>query len=108
VFALNPYKAGTLEASRWTYERYSCTTQHVTDAWIEMKQTITELPKNKVAIAKMKDEGFLHTRFLPSLVEEKDEFFSKLITIGIQRPIMLFWGYNDPTAPSISAWSCTT
>ncbi len=20
-------------------------------------------------------------------------------TIGMQRPIMLFWGYNDPTAP---------
>jgi hypothetical protein len=50
----------------------------------------------------MRDEGFLHTRFLPSLVEEKDEFFSKLDTIGMQRPIMLFWGYNDPTAAARS------
>jgi 2-hydroxy-6-oxonona-2,4-dienedioate hydrolase len=99
VFALNPHKPGTLEASRWTYEKYSCTTQHVTDAWIAMKQKITELPKNKIAIAKMKDEGFLHTRFLPELLEDKDEFFSKLETVGLQRPVMLFWGYNDPTAP---------
>ena len=83
VFALNPHKPGTLEASRWTYEKYSCTTQHVTNAWIEMKQKITELPKNKIAIAKMKDEGFLHTRFLPELVEDKDEFFSKLETVGM-------------------------
>ncbi len=43
----------------------------MTNAWIEMKQKITELPKNKVAIAKMKDEGFLHTRFLPSLARGK-------------------------------------
>jgi 2-hydroxy-6-oxonona-2,4-dienedioate hydrolase len=99
VFALNPYKAGTLEASRWTYEKYSCTTQHVTNAWIDMKQKITELPKNKIAIAKMKDEGFLHTRFLPELLEDKDEFFSKLENEGMLRPILLFWGYNDPTAP---------
>jgi pimeloyl-ACP methyl ester carboxylesterase len=47
----------------------------------------------------MKDEGFLHTRFLPELLEDKDEFFSKLEKVGMQRPIMLFWGYNDPTAP---------
>ena len=99
VFALNPYKAGTLEASRWTYEKYSCTTQHVTNAWIDMKQKITELPKNKIAIAKMKDEGFLHTRFLPELLEDKEEFFSRLEKDGMLRPIMLFWGYNDPTAP---------
>jgi 2-hydroxy-6-oxonona-2,4-dienedioate hydrolase len=99
VFALNPYKPGTLESSRWVYEKYSCTTQHVTDAWIELKQKITDLPKNKTAIAKMKDEGLLATRFLPELLEDKDEFFSKLKQIGMQRPIMLFWGFNDPTAP---------
>jgi 2-hydroxy-6-oxonona-2,4-dienedioate hydrolase len=99
VFALNPHKPGTLESSRYVYEHYSCTTQHVTNAWIEMKQKITELPKNKIAIAKMKDEGLLHTRFLPELLEDKDEFFAKLERVGMQRPIMLFWGYNDPTAP---------
>lgn len=99
VFALNPHKAGTLEASRWTYEKYSCTTQHVTNAWIEMKQKITELPKNKEAIRKMKDEGLVHVRFLPELIEDKDDFFSRIEKEGMQRPIMLFWGYNDPTAP---------
>ena len=99
VFALNPYKAGTLESSRWVYEKYSCTTEHVTDDWIALKQKITEHPKNKIAIAKMKDEGLLASRFLPELLEDKQEFFTKLEKVGMQRPIMLFWGYNDPTAP---------
>ena len=87
------------KSSRWVYEKYSCTTQHVTDAWIALKQKITEHPKNKIAIAKMKDEGLLATRFLPELLEDKDEFFAKLENVGMQRPIMLFWGFNDPTAP---------
>ena len=99
VFALNPHKPGTLESSRFVYEKYSHTTEHVTDAWIAMKQKITELPKNREAIAKMKDEGLLATRFLPELLEDKDEFFSKLERVGMQRPILLFWGFNDPTAP---------
>ena len=67
--------------------------------WIALKQKITEHPKNKIAIAKMKDEGLLASRFLPELLEDKQEFFTKLEKVGMQRPIMLFWGYNDPTAP---------
>jgi 2-hydroxy-6-oxo-6-(2'-carboxyphenyl)-hexa-2,4-dienoate hydrolase len=99
VFATNPYKPGTLESSRWGYEKYSYKTDHVTDAWIAMKQKITDTPKNKAAIAKMKDEGLLHTRFLPDLMQDKDEFFMRLETEGMKRPILLVWGYNDPTAP---------
>jgi pimeloyl-ACP methyl ester carboxylesterase len=99
VFALNPHKPGTLESSRWTYENYSYKTDHVTDAWIGMKQKITDLPKNKRAIAKMKDEGLLHSLFLPNLVAETEEFFAGLEKDGLERPVLLFWGYNDPTAP---------
>lgn len=99
VFATNPHKPGTIEASRWGYEKYSCTTQHVTDAWIAMKQKITELPKTKAMVAKMKDEGLYATRFLPELQEDKEEFFARLEKDGMLRPTMLFWGYNDPTAP---------
>lgn len=99
VFALNPHKAGTLESSRYVYEHYSWGKEHVTDAWLEMKQKITVLPKNKQAIAKMKDDGLLHTVFLPQLLENREELFMRLERDGLQRPTMLFWGYNDPTAP---------
>ncbi len=99
VFATNPYKAGTIEASRWGYEKYSCTTQHVTDAWIAMKQKITETPKNKEAVRMMKEVGLYATRFLPDLQEDKEEMFARLEKDGVLRPVLLFWGYNDPTAP---------
>ena len=99
VFATNPYKPGTIESSRWGYEKYSCTTQHVTDAWIAMKQKITDSPKNKEAVRMMKDVGLYATRFLPDLTEDKEEMFIQLEKDGLLRPILLFWGYNDPTAP---------
>jgi 2-hydroxy-6-oxonona-2,4-dienedioate hydrolase len=104
VFALNPYKPGTIASSRWTYEKYSYKTDHVTDAWIAMKQKITESPKNRQAIAKMKDEGLLHTLFLPNLVADTEDFFDGLERHGLQRPVLLFWGYNDPTAPLDLGW----
>ena len=99
VFALNPHKAGTLEASRWTYEKYSHKTDHVTDEWLAMKQKIAEHPKNRAAIARMKDEGLLHTLLLPELVADKEEFFARIERDGFRRPVLIFWGYNDPTAP---------
>lgn len=99
VFALNPHKAGTLESSRYVYEHYSWGKEHVTDAWLRMKQKITESPRNKQAIGKMKDEGLLHAQFLPALLEDREEMFMRLQRDGLQRPVLLFWGYNDPTAP---------
>lgn len=99
VFATNPYKPGTIEASRWAYEKYSCTTQHVTDAWIEMKQKFAATPKNKEAARMMKDVGLYATRFLPELAEDKEAMFAQIEKDGVLRPLMLFWGFNDPTAP---------
>lgn len=99
VFALNPHKPGTIEASRYVYEHYSWGKEHVSDAWIAMKQKITVAPKNRQAIAKMKDEGLLHAQFLPALLEDREQMFLRLERDGLQRPVLLFWGYNDPTAP---------
>lgn len=99
VFCTNPHKPGTLAASRWVYEQYSFKPDHITDAWLAMKQKITESAKNKAAIAKMQDEGQLAARFLPELLEDKDEFFMRIKADGFRRPILLLWAYNDPTAP---------
>jgi 2-hydroxy-6-oxo-6-(2'-carboxyphenyl)-hexa-2,4-dienoate hydrolase len=99
VFALNPHKPGTLESSRYVYEHYSWGKEHVTEQWLDMKQKITVLPKNKQAIAKMKDEGLLHSQFLPELLVDREEMFMLLERDGLRRPVLLFWGYNDPAAP---------
>ena len=99
VFCTNPYVPGTLWSSRWVYEQYSFRSDHITDAWLAMKQKITESPKNKTAISKMHAEGQMASRFLPELLDDKDEFFMRIKADGFRRPIMLVWAWNDPTAP---------
>ena len=99
VFCTNPYVPGTIWSSRWVYEQYSFRSDHVTDAWLAMKQKITESPKNKAAIDKMHAEGQMASRFLPGLLDDKDEFFMRIKADGLRRPIMLLWAWNDPTAP---------
>ena len=39
------------------------------------------------------------SRFLPGLLEDKDEFFMRIEADGFRRPILLVWAWNDPTAP---------
>ncbi len=99
VFCTNPYVPGTSWSSRWVYEQYSFRSDHVTDAWLAMKQKITESPKNKAAIDKMHAEGLMASRFLPGLLADKDEFFMRIKAEGFRRPILLVWAWNDPTAP---------
>ena len=99
VFCTNPYVAGTIRSSRWVYEQYSFRSDHVTDAWLAMKQKITESPKTQAAIAKMSAEGQMASRFLPELLDDKDEFYMRIKADGFRRPIKLVWAWNDPTAP---------
>ena len=99
VFACNPHAANTLESSRYVYEHYSFSKENVTDAWLAMKQVINDLPKNHVATHKMLEEGQLASRFLPRMVDDRDDMYRKIEGDGFRRPVLLIWGYNDPTAP---------
>ena len=99
LFCNNPFPPGTLESSRWVYETYSYKPDHISDALLAMKQKITVSDRNKKAIAKMHGEGLMARHFLPGLVNDKDDFFRRIADDGFRRPILLFWGYNDPTAP---------
>jgi pimeloyl-ACP methyl ester carboxylesterase len=47
----------------------------------------------------MHGRGQLASRFLPQLLEDKDEFFMRIAQDGFRRPILLMWAWNDPTAP---------
>jgi 2-hydroxy-6-oxonona-2,4-dienedioate hydrolase len=99
VFCTNPHPPGTLESSRWVYEQYSYKSDHITDDWLAMKQRITVSERNKAAIDMMHGRGQLASRFLPQLLEDKDEFFMRIAQDGFRRPILLMWAWNDPTAP---------
>ncbi len=99
VFACNPHPRHSLESSRYVYENYSYSKSAATDDWLAMKQKIADLPKNHKATSKMLDEGQLASRFLPNLVDDRDEMFRMIESDGFRRPVLLIWGYNDPTAP---------
>lgn len=98
VFCTNPHPPGTLAASRFVYEGYSCTFDHITEQWLAMKQKITELPKNRQMIERM-NASLLAARFMPDFVEDRDRFFERIDSDGFRRPVLLVWGYDDPTAP---------
>lgn len=99
VFACNPHAMHSLESSRYVYENYSYSKAAVTNEWLAMKQKIADLPKNHQATRKMLEEGQLASRFLPDLVDDRDEMFRQIESDGFRRPVLLIWGYNDPTAP---------
>jgi pimeloyl-ACP methyl ester carboxylesterase len=98
VFALNPHEAGSRESLLFIHEKYSHTTDHVTDAWVDTKLKVRASEKNREAIRKMMDQGLHIARFLPNLLDNREQLFVQ-IKSGLQRPVLVYWGYNDPTAP---------
>ena len=99
LFAANPHAPGTIDSARFVYEKYSHAPAAVTPEWLAMKQELSDLPKNREAARKMRDEGLLAARFLPDLVDDRDDLFARIAKDGLRRPVLLVWGYNDPTAP---------
>ncbi len=98
AFIGNPHPRFSKESSVYTYEKYSYKTDHMTPDWIDLKYNILITEKNRVAIAKMKDQGLLHSLFQPRLRGDREQLFMRLEHEGILRPTLLIWGFNDPTA----------
>ncbi len=99
VFACNPHAPGTIEAARYNLGQSSFSSVHVSEDWLAHKQALVESEKGKAATAKMFGEGFFATRFLPALVSDKDKLFARIESEGVSRPVLIVWGYDDPTAP---------
>lgn len=104
VFATNPHRPGSVDASRYMYEHYSWGTEHVTDEWVAVKQKIAESEKNRAAVGRMHGSGLAHTVFLPGLRYDRDVMFNRLGGEQLTRPTMIYWGYNDPTATIEQCW----
>ena len=98
VHATNPYPVGSREACVRVYQDYSWGFDHITDDWIDLKMKIIRTPKNDQAVARMKKDGLGETVFNPLLVEDRESMYRHLREKAIERPVMLVWGFNDPTA----------
>ncbi len=99
VHANPPLPLRSRECHRWVFERYSYNAACVTEGWLDVAVEAAQTPKYAEAVRKMSDEGLLATRFLPDLQRDLEETHRWLLERGIERPTLMLWGYNDPTAP---------
>ncbi len=99
VHADPPLPLRSRECHRWVFERYSYSAACVTEGWLDVAVEAAHTPKYEEAVRKMSDEGLLATKFLPDLQRDLEETHRWLLDRGLQRPTLMLWGYNDPTAP---------
>lgn len=99
VHADPPLPLRSRECHRWVFERYSYSPACVTEGWLDVAVEAAHTPKYEEAVRKMSDEGLLATKFLPDLQRDQEETLRWLLDRGLQRPTLMLWGYNDPTAP---------
>jgi pimeloyl-ACP methyl ester carboxylesterase len=86
------------ESLRWALERYSFGHDHITEDWVDSMERIVAMPKYHETVRKMDDTGLRIGQFLPELAREKAETLRTIRDRGFQRPTLLAWGYQDPTA----------
>lgn len=99
VHANPPRPLLSRESQRWVFERYSYSAACVTEGWLDVAVEAAEQAKYLEAARKMSEEGLLATRFMPGLQRDLEETHGWLMERGLQRPTLMLWGYDDPTAP---------
>ncbi len=98
VFADTPKPYLSRESQRWVMENYSWNPKIVTEDWLDELMRVAALPKYRESVRKMLDEGLGERVFAPQLAREKGDTFDRLMRTGTQRPNLIVWGLNDPTA----------
>ena len=98
VFTDTPKPYLSRESQRWVMENYSWNPKIVTEDWLDELMRVAALPKYLESVRKMLDEGLLDRVFVPQLGREKRDTFDRLMSTGTQRPNLIVWGLNDPTA----------
>jgi len=98
VLSNPPYPAGSREAARWVYENYCYSPAAVTDDWIDAVYETLQSPKYQESVRKMTIEGLAERVFLPQLARQKRETLQWIDEGRLQRPVQIFWGFNDRTA----------
>ena len=98
VFAATPQPYLSRDSQRWVMEKYSCNPKIVTDDWLDELTRVAALPKYRESVGKMLGQGLDEKLFQPELARQKADTFDLLAAHGTQRPNLLVWGLDDPTA----------
>ena len=98
VHANPPEPLLSKESQRWAMERYAFGRDHLTEEYLEALEQIGAQPKYQQAVKKMEGESLKYTRFLPQLAKDKSETLGWIRDGHLKTPILVIWGFNDPTA----------
>ena len=98
VMANPPKPRLSKQSQRWILEKYSFSTNHISEEWVEALTRIAALPKYQEAVTKMEGAGLKTTLFLPHLARQKEETLGRIRDGHRRTPTLVIWGYNDPTA----------
>ena len=98
VFTDTPRPYLSRDSQRWVLENYSWNPKIVTEDWLDELMRVAALPKYLESVRKMLDEGVGDRVFAPTLARQKSDTFDRLMSAGTERPNLIVWGLNDPTA----------
>jgi 2-hydroxy-6-oxonona-2,4-dienedioate hydrolase len=94
-----PSPRPTRETQQWVLQRYSYRYDHIETDWLDALNEVADLPKYKRAIV---DVG--KSRFAELLAKSKIETLEELSHRGLDRPTLVIWSFNDPTATIEQGW----
>ncbi len=88
--------AGAKEQWRYRLKANSWSGEHLDDAFLETNVAIEALPKYQAARSKM--HGGLWSQFRDDLNVQREWLRQRIKEKGIACPLLLTWGYDDPSA----------
>jgi pimeloyl-ACP methyl ester carboxylesterase len=93
IMADAPKPGLTKESQRWVLQRYSFDHGHITDDWVSALAAVAATAKYKEALVNVAKSSYA-----ADLQREKAETFELIKSRGMQKPTLLVWALNDPTA----------
>jgi pimeloyl-ACP methyl ester carboxylesterase len=93
------HEPGTRDYIRHRAEAVTHFPELVDDEWVDERYRVAQLPKSIEARARMKT--LVDTQFNPDLERVKARLLEGIGRGRFQTPTLVFWGYNDPSAPLV-------
>ena len=97
-FADTPKPYLSRASQRWVLEGYSYNPKVVTEDWLDELDDVAAQPTYHAAVEMMEQAGLNERLFQPSIARGRAEMFDRLMDGGMQRPTLVVWGLDDPTA----------
>ncbi|MBI4493999.1 MAG: alpha/beta hydrolase [Chloroflexi bacterium] len=71
--------------------------RHITEDFVDGLMKIAALPKSREVAEKFR--AVRHTQYYPLFARQGEELVAWIKAGGVQVPVLIVWGFNDPSAP---------